>query len=79
MKALTSNWHIMRIIRLILAIAIMVQSWYMKDTTTAVFSIVLLATAAFNIGCCGGPASCSTNFSASKKSSEKNTEYEEVV
>ncbi len=78
MKVLTSNWHIMRIIRLILAIAIMVQSWYMKDTTTGVLGVVLLATAAFNIGCCG-PTGCSTNLYSSKKSSEKNTEYEEVV
>jgi hypothetical protein len=78
MKVLTSNWHMMRIIRLILAIAIMVQSWYMKDTTTAVLGVVLLATAAFNIGCCG-PAGCSTNFGASKKSSEQDTAYEEVV
>lgn len=78
MKALTSNWHIMRVIRLILAIAILIQSWFMKDTTTAVLGVVLLATAAFNIGCCG-PAGCSTDFRASKKSSEKNTAYEEVV
>lgn len=78
MKALTSNWHMMRIVRLILAIAILMQSWYMKDTTAAVLGVVLLATAAFNIGCCG-PAGCSTNFSAPKKGSKKNTEYEEVV
>jgi len=78
MKPLTSNWHIMRIIRLILSIAIIVQSWYMKDTTTAILGVVLLATAAFNIGCCG-PAGCSTNFRTSKKTSEQNTTYEEVV
>lgn len=78
MKTLTSNWHMMRIIRLILAIAIMVQSWYMKDTTTAILGVVLLATAAFNVGCCG-PAGCSTSLHLSKKSSEKNTAYEEVV
>ncbi len=68
----------MRIIRLILAIAIIVQSWYMKDTTTAVLGIVLLATAAFNVGCCG-PSGCSTSLHSSKKSSKKNTSYEEVV
>lgn len=68
----------MRIIRLILALAIIVQSWYMKDTTTAVLGIVLLASAAFNIGCCG-PAGCSTSLSSSKKSEAKNTVYEEVV
>ncbi|MBL0884379.1 MAG: hypothetical protein IBJ16_13720 [Chitinophagaceae bacterium] len=78
MKTLTSNWHIMRIIRLILALAVIVQSWYMKDTTTAVLGIILLASAVFNIGCCG-PAGCSTSFSSSKKSQEKNTAYEEVV
>lgn len=78
MKILKSNWHIMRIIRLILALAIIVQSWYMKDTTTAVLGILLLASAVFNIGCCG-PAGCSTSFSSSKKSQEKNTGYEEVV
>ncbi len=68
----------MRIIRLILALAIIVQSWYMKDSTTAVLGIILLASAVFNIACCG-PAGCSTSFSSSKKSQEKNITYEEVV
>lgn len=78
MKVLTSNWHIMRIIRLILALAIIAQSWYMKDSTTAVLGVILLGSAVFNIGCCG-PAGCSTSFSSSKKPQEKNTAYEEVV
>ena len=50
----------------------------MKDTTTAVLGILLLASAIFNMGCCG-PAGCSTSFSSSKKPQEKNTGYEEVV
>lgn len=78
MKILTSNWHIMRIIRLILGLAIIVQSWYMKDATTALLGILLLASAIFNIGCCGA-AGCSTSFGLSKKPQEKNTGYEEVV
>lgn len=78
MKALTSNWHLMRIIRLILALAILIQSWYAKDTTTAILGVVLLATAAFNVGCCG-PAGCTTPVTKTKSTSPKNTDYEEVV
>ncbi len=68
----------MRIIRLILALAIIVQSWYMRDSTTAILGIILLASAVFNIGCCG-PAGCSTSLSSSKTAKGKNTAYEEVV
>ena len=78
MKVLTSNWHIMRIIRLILALAIIVQSWYMKDTTTAMLGLLLLASAVFNVGCCG-PSGCATSIHSSKKSQGENTTYEEVV
>lgn len=78
MKVLTSNWHMMRIIRLILAIAIIVQSWYMRDTTTAVLGVVLLASAVFNVGCCG-VSGCSTSIHPVKKSSKKDSVYEEVV
>ncbi|BFG70970.1 hypothetical protein KACHI17_18510 [Sediminibacterium sp. KACHI17] len=78
MKVLTSNWHMMRIIRLILAMAIVVQSWYMRDSTTAVLGVVLLASAVFNVGCCGA-GGCSKSFHPVKKSSEKDPVYEEVV
>ncbi len=49
----------MRIVRVVLAAAILIQSWYAKDSTTAVFGVLLLTMGVFDMGCCGA-GSCYT-------------------
>lgn len=79
MKQLISNWTFMRIIRLVLAIVILVQALYARDTTTAAIGLMLLAMAFMNIGCCG-VGGCQTPIQKTKKSDpQKEVSYEEVV
>lgn len=77
-KTISSNWHLMRVLRVVLAVAILVQSWYAKDSTTAVIGLMLLAMGLFNIGCCG-PGGCYTPLKSKKPVSSNEPVYEEVV
>lgn len=79
MKQLVSNWTFMRIVRLILAIVILAQAMYARDTTTAAIGLMLLAMAFMNIGCCG-VGGCPTPIRKTKNSDvQKDISYEEVV
>lgn len=77
-KTISSNWHFMRVLRVLLSLAILVQSWYAKDSTTAVIGLMLLVMGLFNIGCCG-PAGCYTPIKKKKEVSPNEPVYEEVV
>lgn len=78
MKKVFGNWHFMRIVRVVLAAAILIQSWYAKDSTTAVFGVLLLAMGVFDIGCCSA-GSCYTPLKKGNTVSNKKSVYEEVV
>ncbi|HCL05000.1 MAG TPA: hypothetical protein DHW64_03105 [Chitinophagaceae bacterium] len=77
-KTIASNWHFMRVLRVVLSLAILVQSWYAKDGTTAVIGFMLLAMGLLNIGCCG-PSGCYTPLKNKKPVSSNEPVYEEVV
>ena len=53
MKAILSGWNIMRMIRLVLGIAILVQGIVAKDAVTLVLGLILGGMAVANVGCCG--------------------------
>lgn len=74
---ITSNWNFMRIIRLLLGIAIIVQAIVMKDWAVGILGIIFSSLPIFNIGCCGSRA-CNV---ASKKTSEivRDVTYDEVT
>ena len=78
MKKILSNWHFMRILRVVLAVAILIQSWYAKDSTTAAFGVLLLAMGVFDIGCCRA-GSCYTPLKKNHTGTQKESVYEEVV
>lgn len=78
LKTIGRNWHFMRMLRVVLAIAILVQSWYAKDSTTAIVGLLLLLMGVFNIGCCGA-SGCYTPVKKNKKASPNDPVYEEVV
>ena len=79
MKQLFSNWTFMRILRLILAIVILIQALYARDTTTAAIGLMLLAMAFMNVGCCGA-GGCPTPIRKTKNNNaQKEVSYEEVV
>ncbi len=77
-KIITGNWHFMRVLRVVLSLAILVQSWYAKDSTTAIIGLMLLAMGLFNIGCCG-PSGCYTSVKKKKSAPSNEPVYEEVV
>lgn len=77
-KTISCNWHFMRVLRVVLALAILIQSWFAKDSTTAVIGLMLLAMGLFNIGCCG-PGGCYTPVKKHQPSVQKEPVYEEVV
>jgi hypothetical protein len=75
MKAILNGWNVMRIVRLILGVAILVQGIVAKDTLTIILGIFLGGTAVANVGCCGANG-CAINTPSTKKTN--NTLYEEL-
>ncbi len=76
-QVIFSNWNFMRFLRLILGIAIIVQSAMSGDWTMGIVGLLFTAMPVFNIGCCG-TAGCT---SPAKKTYETKNDvtYEEVV
>ena len=76
-KAIFNNWNFMRVLRLVIGIAILVQALIAKDAIFGIAGLLLTSMAIFNIGCCGTD-NCHT---PPKKSSQakKYTNYEEVA
>lgn len=76
-QILFSNWNFMRLLRLGLGIAIIVQSAMAGNWTMGILGLLFTAMPVFNIGCCG-TGGCNTPI---KKTSEttKDISYEEVV
>ena len=60
MKAILQNWNFMRIIRLLLGLAILIQGIISNDFTSMILGIVFTAMPVFNIGCWGAN-SCAIN------------------
>ena len=72
-----SNWNFMRVFRLIIGIAILVQSVIAKDMLFGLAGLLFSGMAVFNIGCCG-MGGCYTN-PAINSETKKEIDYEEVV
>ena len=77
MKAITQGWNFMRILRLILGIAILVQGIVAKDATAIVLGVVFGGMAVANIGCCG-TTGCEVKHVTPIKNKSKNINYEEL-
>ena len=78
MTAITQGWNFMRILRLILGIAILVQGIVAKDTMAMVLGVVFGGMAVANIGCCGaGGCAVPKRSTTTKKTGD--IHYEEVV
>ncbi|HQW82961.1 MAG TPA: hypothetical protein PK987_00785 [Ferruginibacter sp.] len=76
-KQLTTNWNFIRLIRLLVGFAILMQAILVSDVLFIILGILFTAMPVFNIGC------CSTNgcyTPVQKKSTHENEiSYEEVV
>ena len=76
-QAILSNWNFMRFVRLVLGIAIIVQSVLVKDWTMGILGVLFTSMPIFNIGCCG-VGGCATPVKKNTEST-KDISYEEVV
>lgn len=70
------GWHLMRVLRLVLAVIIIVQAITMHDIPVGVLGAVFLLMALFNIGCCG--TQCYCGIDDKKTSKIEDTTYEEI-
>lgn len=72
-----NGWHLMRVLRLALAIIIIVQSVSMRDIAFGVLGVAFLLMALFNWGCCG--TQCYTdNTSNTNTGNHTPVDYEEI-
>ena len=76
MKTMLQGWNFMRIFRLVLGAAIVVQGVIAKDVLTIILGFIFGGMAVANIGCCG-TSGCAIKPSAGDKT--KTTNYEELV
>lgn len=77
MKTITKGWNFIRILRLILGTAIMVQGIVARDTVTVILGVAFAGMAVANIGCCGG-GGCAVNTRTTNNKTD-DIHYEEVV
>ena len=75
MKAILQGWNFMRILRLGLGIAILVQGIVAKETMTMVLGVIFGGMALANIGCCG-TSGCAINNRSTNKT--QTIDYEEL-
>jgi hypothetical protein len=76
-QAIFNDWNFMRVLRLAIGIAILVQALMAKDAIFGIAGLLFTSMAIFNVGCCG-TASCRTPTKKNTQS-EKDINYEEVV
>lgn len=57
-QRLFSNWHLMRIVRLILSVVLGVMAYQGKDAAMGGLALFFLITTITGVGCCG-PQGCS--------------------
>ena len=76
-KTIFSNWNFMRVLRLGMGIAILVQAILSNEVLFGIAGLLFSGMAVLNIGCCGA-GGCSV---PTKRTSEttKDITYEEVV
>lgn len=55
-KILGSDWHLMRVVRLVIGMLIAVQAFQMQSPVIAFISAFILFQALTNTGCCGASA-----------------------
>jgi hypothetical protein len=77
MKTILQGWNFMRMLRLVLGIAILVQGIVARDTITIILGLVFGGMAVVNVGCCGAGGCAINTRSANNKTED--IQYEEVV
>ena len=76
LKIITSQWNIMRFIRLIIGIMIIVQAIAGRNVMVGILGVIFTAMALFNVACCGSNG-CTPTKNTNNNPNEFT--YEEVV
>jgi hypothetical protein len=76
-QVIFTNWTFIRFLRLLIGIAILVQSFFMIDWLMGSMGMLFSAMALFNMGCCGVNG-CAT-MPPKKYDNKKEITYEEMV
>lgn len=76
-RVIFSNWNLIRVLRLAMGIAILVQAVMAKDILFSMLGILFTAMPVFNLGCCA-PGNCTVPPSKDH-SITNDINYEEVV
>lgn len=76
MHAIKSRWSVMRVIRLLMGIAIIVQGFYVHQWTYVAMGGLFTLMPLFNMGCCSTGA-CDTPRTKTSTNTEE-IQYEEV-
>ncbi len=71
-----SDWHLMRVVRLVFGIFFVIQAFVMKDWLVGVVGAWFSYQAITNTGCCG--TSCATTPVSYSKEKTNDITYEEV-
>jgi hypothetical protein len=77
MKTILQTWNFMRILRLVLGAAILVQGIVARDAISIILGIAFAGMSVANVGCCG-TAGCAINPRIPKNKIE-DIHYEEVI
>ena len=54
MKIILNGWNFLRVFRLLIGIAVIVQGVFIKDTSFIVLGILFSLMTVLNVGCCAG-------------------------
>jgi hypothetical protein len=77
-STLFTNWHLVRILRLVFGVFVLVQAVTTRDTLAGMISVLFLYQAFTNTGCCGASGCAVPNISTEKNQKIEDVEYEEI-
>jgi len=78
MKRFITNWNFVRVFRLLIGLAIIIQGIWMQDWMITILGTAFSLMPIFNLGCgCHNTPSCNTN-NTHKSTPEKEIQFEEV-
>ena len=77
-STLFTNWHLVRILRLVFGVFVLVQAVTMRDALGGMISALFLYQAIANTGCCGASGCAVPATSVNKDQKIEEVEYEEI-
>lgn len=77
-STLFTNWHLVRILRLVFGVFVLVQAVTMRDALAGMISALFFYQAITNTGCCGASGCAVPSVSNEGNQKIEEVEYEEI-